>query len=221
MSQTPNDNTTRSILITAWGMATLVLIFCVALLARELYHAGPTATTVPTTPRGRVAISNSSADDTIGTKEVALYFAAPSLPGVLAETRRIEFSDSTTENCKRTLLELINGPRHTLLPTLPPTTKVRGVFLLKSGELIVDFSRELEAGMPQSLGAELLMIQSITQTLTQPALRGAAGPTIRSIRFLFEGSTSQDTFPTHLDISGSLSPDEKWIRPRSESPPNA
>jgi len=149
--------------------------------------------------------------DSSAMREILLYFASPKGAALVAEPRRIELSERTVENCRKILAALIEGPRDLLAPVLSPSTSVRGLYLLPGGELVIDFSRELEMGHIRSASAELLMVHAIVASLTQPGINTRAGERVGSVRFLFAGSPPTGAFPSHIDLSEAITPDLNWI----------
>jgi hypothetical protein len=147
--------------------------------------------------------------------EVLLYFADEDGRLLVPETRRIEYRDSTVENCRQVLEAVIEGSREGLAPVVSEATRVRALYLLDGGELVVDLSRELELGQPKSASSEALMIYGIVNALTQPALRSPSEKDagVRRVRFLFEGSPPHESFPAHLDLGQPVGPDHRWILP--------
>ena len=215
MTRQTENSLARSALMTAWGMATLVLLFCVIFLVYEIVQRGqnPGVNTL-------LRISSPHTDNREGapstTRDIQLYFATADGSGLTPESRRIEIGSSTVENVRRALNALIEGPRDVLTPVLPPSTKLRGLYLLAEGELVIDFTRDLEAGHIKSAWAELLMVRSIVSSAIQPALNGRGAPPLTRVRFLFEGSPPQDTFPAHIDLTDPVYPDRAWIAAPSE-----
>lgn len=201
----------RKLLLAGWGMLTLVLLLCIVFLGNALIQSGV----------GPVDLSNLeppplTTDPRPGTssetREVRLYFADPNDVRLVPERRRIEFSEFTVDNCRHVLQALIEGPRGLLTPVLSPTTHIRGMYLRMDGELIIDLSRDVETGLIGSASAELLMLQSIATSLAQPDLKGEKGAAVRRIRFLFEGSPPQDSFPKHIELSDSITADWDLVR---------
>ncbi len=204
----------RQVFFVTWGMVTLVLLFCVGLLVYEMIQKGqnpleftensPEPTLQP--PESTMPITS---------EEILLYFADSDGRLLAPETRRIEFSDHTVENCRRALGALIQGPRdrEVLRPILSEATKVRALYLLEHGELVVDFSRELvvEHKKLKSASLEALMIYGIVQTLTQSALKGSKEQQVKQVRFLVEGARPQESFPAHIDVSEPIGPDRHWV----------
>lgn len=201
-------------------MATLVLLFCVVFLVYEMFQRGQDPLDVALIrPVSQPLAQDDENPKT--TREIQLYFTDGQSMALTPENRRIEFTDSTVENSRRALEALIEGPRDLLAPVLPPTTKIRGLYLLDKGELVVDFSRDLEAGHIKSASAELLMVHGIVASLAQPALKGRQEPPVRTVRFLFEGSPPQETFPAHIDLSEPVAPDGRWLSQEVEGPGDA
>lgn len=206
----------RKLLLAVWSMATLVLLFCVVLLVREMIRTGrdPLAALRPEPrPQPGQPAPVGPLDTTPGTRDLTLYFANADAHGLAPETRSLEHGDSTVENCRGALKALIAGPKKPLTPILPANTQIRGLYLLEGGEMVVDFSRELisERGRFTSASTEALMVQGVVNTLTQEAVRGKAGPPVQRVRFLFEGSPPYETFPAHIDLSDPVAPDRDWI----------
>lgn len=202
MSEATPKNIVRVALLSIWGMVTLVLVFVVCLLlyngyqqdqdplnfAEDVSSTTSRATVDPTLP--------------VKTEEVALYFSSTTTTSLVPQLLNIELTNSTVENCRQALLSLIAGPtRSDLSPTLPPKTKIRAMYLRDNNELVIDFSRELEVGHLNSATADLLLVDSISKTLIQSVLNAQNDRTVQSIRFLFEGSPYQGTFPSHYDLS--------------------
>lgn len=210
MSTEPGSGLLRTALMALWGMATLVLFFSVILLAYEMIRRGQNPLELSfDSPTSTAAQKDDTQPKT--TREILLYFANAQGTALAPERRRIEWGDHTAENARKALEALIEGPRDILVPVLSPASEIRGAYLLDGGELILDFSRDLEAGQIKSAAAELLMVQGIVASLTQPALRGQGAAAVKKVRFLFEGSPPQDTFPAHIDLSQPVSPQRSWI----------
>ncbi|MBI2434129.1 MAG: GerMN domain-containing protein [Candidatus Hydrogenedentes bacterium] len=210
--------------LAVWGMFTMVLLFCVILLVREMTAQGqdPLASLrAEMPPAGQPA--GRAPEKSTGVREVILYFASQDGRVLAPEIRSIEYTDSTLENCRHALEQLIEGPRDILTPVLPPNTQINAMYLLDDGELVVDFSRELqtEQGRFRSTGTEALLAYAVANTLTQKGLQGGGEAAPTRVRILLEGSRPQETFPAHLDLSGPLWPDPNWIERVEESTPAA
>ena len=100
---------------------------------------------------------------------------------------------------------------------------MRSLYLLEGGELVMDFSiqLELEARKRKSASLEALMVYGIANTLTQPDVKGADEPAVSTVRFLIEGSAPRESFPAHVDLSGPVAPDTGWLAGPQERAPNA
>jgi len=149
----------------------------------------------------------------LGTREIVLYFAGADGASLVPEKRRIDIVPSAVENCRAALRELIAGPSRLHFPVLPGTAKVRALYLLDDGELVIDFSGEIQPDTAalRSATLEALMVYAIVNTVTQPELRGEHAKGARRVRFLVEGSPPRETFPAHLDLSAPIAPDPRWI----------
>jgi hypothetical protein len=203
----------RQTMLTLWSMITLVLLFTVVLLARELIRQGHNPLAIAETSAERGAAQRRAAPAGQGTREVQLYFASEDGRFLVPEVRRFELSGPTQDNCRHILQALVEGPRQALTPILPPTTRIRALYLLSGGELVVDFSQELKTDetRPRSLSAESLMIYGIANTLALNNVQGSDGQAVRTVRFLFEGSDWNDSFHEHLDLSRPIGPNTRWV----------
>jgi hypothetical protein len=200
-----------------WGVVTLVLLFSVVLLVNHLIQQGDDPlstlrTATGETPPPPPAASGASVA-TLGPRELPLYFAAPDGSSLVAARGTIEFTESTIENCRHALQALAAGPGEGYAPVLPPATTVRALYLIEGGELVVDFSRELLTAHAQmkSAGLEALLVYSVVQTLTQPALLTEGAAPIQRVRFLVEGAAPPESFPAHFDLSLPVAPDRRWV----------
>ncbi len=199
-------------LLAMWGMATLVLLFCVVFLAYAVAQRGEN----PLRLSGEAAkprVRQPEAGGQSLPKEVQLFFADRNGASLVPESRTLECGDSTVENCRRALEALIEGPQTELTPIFPAGTRVRALYLLDDGELVIDFSRELARPKQSSVSMEALLLYGVAGALTQPGLRGENDESVRTVRFLIEGAPPGDSFRSHLDLSQALSPDRRWVMP--------
>lgn len=198
----------RSALLSIWGLITLILVFTVSLLMYEMYQQGqsPIAISLGPTTSSTKEPAKSIAPQ-LASHEVQVFFASRTGTALQTETHRLSLSETTVENCRAALALLIDGPDlPKLAPVMSNKTRIRGMYLLENGELVIDFSRELEAGHIKSASAEMLMVNAIANTLCQSVLKGSNDLAVRSVRFLFEGSPYQHTFPAHIDLSEPVVP---------------
>ena len=202
----------RTGLFTLWGLATLILVACLGLLLYGRMEQGDTPLEISfsKSPTRNVA-APLAADEPTTTREVPIYFADHQGMRLESELRRVAFGDDTVENCRRALRILIEGPRGELTPVVSPLTEIRGMYTLEGGELVIDFSRDMESTHVKTASAELLMVRAIVSTVLQPRLRGKGDGALRRVRFLFEGSPPQDMFPAHIDLTDPVVFRREWI----------
>lgn len=201
----------RRIFYAAWGLATVLLVFVVALLVFVLFrqeHA-------PVLPEQETYAPAKTPDEDFSekaeTRDIDLYFADNHGLRLVAEKTPIEFTEFTTENCRRAAEALIAGPQGDLSPIISPDTRVRGVYLMPDGELVIDFTLDLAMQVKKTASASLesLMIYGIVNTLAQDALKGPREPAVKTVRLLMEGST-REAFPVHVDVTEPFQPDLRW-----------
>lgn len=207
----------------AWGMATLVLGFAVIMLTVVLIQRTPQPESQAADTDAAAAQSSDGKPvttpalierpDALPTVSVPLYFADPAGRGLVAEAAAVEHGDFTVENCRKALEALAKGPQGALAPVLPPTMRVRGLYLLEDGHLVVDFAIELELDLRRfkSAGFESVMAYAIANTLTQPELQGGKEPAVTKVSLLIEGAPPRDSFPAHLDMSQPILPNPEWV----------
>ncbi len=204
--------------LAVWAMATLVLCFVIVMLVNEMLRNGqsPLASFQSEAPAGdKAAPAKPQSAGPAGTREIQLYFSGDNGKGLAGLPTTIEFSGSTVENCRRAIAGLIEGPRQGgFSPILPNNTRLRGLYLLDSGELVVDFSNEvaLAHARIKSAGMEGMLICGLVATVTQPALQGQDQAVVKQVRFLVEGAPPTDGFPAHADLSQPVLPDPGWIQ---------
>lgn len=209
----------RYTLLATWGMVTLVLLFTVIFLGYNTLQQGrrpPTAGI--TTFKGEVPAEPTSEGG--AARDVLLYFADNKRLGLRAELQHMPLTGSTAANCRHIVEALIRGPEDGLIPILPKDTTVRGIYLLDGGELVIDFSRELEVGLARSASAELLMVYGVVASVTQNAVQLPNRPAVKSVRFLVEGAPPHDSFPAHVDLSETVVLDRAWMGRAEDSPSN-
>lgn len=204
----------RQVLLVTWGMVTFVLVFCVAILVYEMIQKGHNPLQLVEEAEAPPRYPSETAASP-ATQEILLYFADREGRGLMPEPCRISFSEYTVQNCRQALETLIRGPRERdmFCPIISEATKVRALYLLDEGELVIDFSRELvmEHKDLKSASLEALMIYAIVQTLSQGTLKGPADEQVRRVRFLVEGAPPRESFPAHIDVSEPIAPDRQWL----------
>ncbi|MEK7798979.1 MAG: GerMN domain-containing protein, partial [Acidobacteriota bacterium] len=111
-----------------------------------------------------------------------------------AEQRKIFLTSSPADQAKQIVVELINGPQEPgLLPTLPPQTRLRGLYLDRSGTAYVDLSSEVSDLHPGGTGEEIATIYSLVNSLIDNL------PEIKRVHLLINGE-ERDTLKNHLDL---------------------
>lgn len=204
----------QKLVLSLWAMGTLVLLFVVVLLVREIAANGRDPIgAFQLTEEEQAQRAPANRTTSVGTREVLLYFSAPDGRSLVTEKRVLAFSNSTVENAKTVLAALIEGPQTGSSPILPKTVKVKSLFLLEGGEMVINFSRELQSEHARfsSAALESLMVQGIVQTVAQSAVHEGEAPRIGRVRFLIEDAPPSEAFPAHIDLAEPVAPDAHWL----------
>ena len=217
MSAQFRQNALRTFFLAVWAMVTLILFAMVILLVREIAGSGRD-------PLGALSLAEdggaaepvrvaSDRTSTTGSRVAQLFFAGAESSSLVTEEQQLNVTGSTVENCRNALQALIKGPRAGGAPILPPTAKVKALYLLPHGEMVINFSRELqeEYARRSSAVTEALLVQGVVHTVTQPALQNTQDPKVRKVRFLVEDAPPTDAFPAHIDLSEPVAPDAQWL----------
>lgn len=127
-------------------------------------------------------------------REVSLFFQEADSEYLGAERRKIFLTSSVADQAKQIVVELINGPQEAgLLPTLPPQTRLRGLYLDRNGTAYVDLSSEVSDLHPGGTGEEIATIYSLVNSLIDNL------PEIKKVHLLINGE-ERDTLKNHLDL---------------------
>lgn len=138
-------------------------------------------------------------------KEVLLYFSDREGEYLIAEKRPILKKNEVKEEAKETILELIEGPKEKLIPTLPPRTKLLTLQINDAGVAKVNFSLALSKDHPGGSSAEMMTVYSIVNSL---ALNF---PQIKRVQILIDGK-SIETITGHLSLRQPISPKPDLIK---------
>lgn len=205
----------KKALLGLWAMLTLILVVALGLVVFNMVQQGRSPFPAPAVTRAPGV--EAPADPQALSQELRdtqLYFASEDGRFLVAEARRLTLADDTIANCHAALDALIAGPEGVLTPVVPPATRVRGMFLMESGELIVDLSMEAITGLRRmaSVSTEMLFLQGIVHTLTAPELRGADASQVTRVRFLIEGAAAEESFKdAHCNWAHALPRGSQWL----------
>jgi germination protein M len=132
------------------------------------------------------------------TRVVKLYFSVPKEDYLFPQERKITSSPEISSQAKAILGELINGPTtSSLVPTIPPKTQVRAVYV-NDKCIYADFSSSLLEEHPGGSSGELLTIYSIVNSLLDNL------PSQSEVQILIQGKPA-NTLAGHIDIREPLS----------------
>jgi hypothetical protein len=213
MGQTPKPSFFRKAGLAAWAMFTLILLFCVLLLANELMKSGKNPLDLTNIEQASTVTTQGPASSSqLG--RVGIFVISADGAMLVPDSRSVPLGDFTVDNCRAALDELIKPAQDgSMFSVLPQSATYNALYLMPGGELVIDFnSNGLQADVPKSAGAEALMVYGVVNTLTQDALKGGKSEEVKSVRFLFDGAPPRESFPSHIDLSRPIAPDSHWIR---------
>jgi hypothetical protein len=144
---------------------------------------------------------------------VRLYFEAPEGDGLLSEEREIPLSDDLPAQLRTLVEELVRGPTSTLLPTLPPETRVIEVFVTARGVAYVNLSGEATR-LGGGSKSELLTVYSVINSLVTNF------PAVRRVQILVE-DRMVSSFAGHVDLSRPLPADMTLVALPRPAPTDA
>lgn len=139
-------------------------------------------------------------------KEITLYFSDDQAMYLIAEKRMIQIEENATDELliENIVEKLIKGPEsQTLIPTIPPETKLLGVEI-KDQLAKINFSQEIQTKHWGGSTGELMTVNSLVNSITEL-------DTIKEVLILVEGET-QESLIGHLYTKEPFTRDEKAIR---------
>lgn len=140
-------------------------------------------------------------------KEVVLYFSDSEGEYLVGEKREISKKNELKEEAKEAILELIEGPKGKLVPTLPPRTKLLTLQISDEGLAKVNFSLALSKDHPGGSSAEMMTIYSIVNSLSLNFSQ------IKKVQILIDGKPVE-TITGHLSLKQPVSPKPDLIKGR-------
>ncbi|MCC6153366.1 MAG: GerMN domain-containing protein [Candidatus Hydrogenedentes bacterium] len=213
MAGPQNPSFFRKAGLAAWAMFTLILVFCVLLLASELMKSGRSPLDLSQVSEKENAVIAQGPSSSSQLTNIPIYVVSADGAALVQESRNIPFGENTVDNCRAALDELKKPSQNIgCTPVLPPIAEYNALFLMQGGELVIDFKLTWQNAVPKSASGEAMMVYGVVNTLTQRELKGANSEQVRTVRFLFEGRAPENLFPVHLDLANPITPDPQWIR---------
>jgi len=210
------------ILLLIMGGVLAVSLFYLRVLARRVFTATPKQAEETIRARlSEVALQSAKGPNQTAT----LYFPSLDGRGLIPESRPITWAENDSDKVRQVLLALIEGPRRELGRPLPPSTKIRAVFLLSDGTAYVDFPSDVSntppvaaaapgpapAGLEPGIASESLAIYSVVNSIT------ANVPSVKRVMFLVQGR-EVDTLDGHADLTEAYVSDMSRIQTPSARP---
>ncbi|HOD50692.1 MAG TPA: GerMN domain-containing protein [Candidatus Hydrogenedentes bacterium] len=206
----------KQALLGFWAMLTVILVMALALIVFNMVQQGQSP--FPVLPAGAQASSAQPGAETPALSEtrrdVPLFFASEDGRLLVPEIRVLTLGEDTIANYHTALDALIQGPEGMFTPVAAPGTRVKGIFVMEDGELIVDMSMETVSGLRKqpSVSSEMLFLQSIVHTLSAPELLGADATPVAKVQILIEGASAEESFKdAHCDWASPLVRDPHWL----------
>ena len=187
-------------LLTVLGLVLLLAIVSATALkwSSLLVRSFPSsAEEAPAPDKPKEAEAGAHVEKTINVK---LFFQAADRTGLAIEERAVSFAPDLSQQIRKVVDELIQGPRMGLLATMPPSTKVLEVFVTRRGIAYVDLSKEVREAQPGGSEAELITVYSVVDTLT------ASFPAVKKVQILVDDKPAP-TLAGHVDLTRPLSAD--------------
>ena len=130
--------------------------------------------------------------------EVQLYFYRPGAvapgPDFLVPEKRLVFhTEDTLLMARQIVNDLLVGPREEGLRVFSDQARLRQVYLLEGGTVVVDLSKETAEQLVGGVTAELSALHSISRSLIDNVGQ------IKSVKFLVDGQ-ERPTFAGHVSI---------------------
>ena len=136
---------------------------------------------------------------------VHLYFGDDRGRHLVAEQRIVEKPSDAASFAKLLVAALIEGPSHGASRTVPEDARLDAIYVAPSGIAYIDFSTDSFIKHPGGIGAEMLSIYSIVNTLVLNVEE------IRTVKLLI-GGREADTLVGHVDLQAPFEVDMMWVR---------
>jgi spore germination protein GerM len=163
----------------------------------------------PTEPTLEPETEGESAEDPAATpilrRRVEVYFPSAADEGLIGEFREIFNTANPGDRAKQIIADLISGPEtDSALRALPPTTRLRQVYVLDNGIAYLDFSSDLREGLGGGSMEEILAVYAIVNSVVININE------VHRVGILVNGRTVA-TLNGHLDLRRPLPPDYSLI----------
>jgi len=124
---------------------------------------------------------------------VHLYFADSNNRYLISEARALVHSEDPLDFGRVIIKALIEGPKGRLGRTLPAETKLRALYITRTGVCYADLTPAVREIFPGGSQSELLAVYSIVNSLILNV------PVIEKVKILIGGKES-DTLAGHVDL---------------------
>jgi len=141
------------------------------------------------------------------TRAVALHFR-DAHGQIVSEAREVPAMANLAAQVKAVLAEELAGSLAGHAPAIPPGTALRHVFVMSSGLITIDLSREIVSGQPGDMESEYATIAALVRTIRLNFTE------LTAVEILIEGKP-EPTLAGHFALDQPLVGDE-WLNDRLE-----
>ena len=145
------------------------------------------------TQRPAAAASSPAAAPSGRNIKANLFYVAEDGTTLSSVEREVAFAEDTAEQAKAIIEAQIAPAAAPLVSAIPAGTKLRALFVTKSGEAYVDLSAEVVSAHPGGSTNEMLTIYTLVDVLT------ANLPAVTAVQLLVDGK-EVETLAGHVDI---------------------
>jgi germination protein M len=139
-----------------------------------------------------------------GTMDLRLFLIVPGLERLIPVPHTVPAPPTIDVQVRSAVEELINWAGTETISPVPPESRVREIWVARSGIVYIDFDQSFFDFSGGGSLSELHTVYSIVATLTE------SFPEIFAVQFLLEGEQIE-TLAGHVDLSQPLRPSEDWV----------
>ena len=136
--------------------------------------------------------------------QVTLFFVSADGESLAPEPRRIFRTATVNDRARQALQALFEGSQSGLLPSVPPGTLLRELYLARDGTAYVDMGSEFKRAIEVGSSDAVYAVYGIVNTLAYNF------PDILKVKILIDGDEAEDV-GGHLDLSRPILPEMSLV----------